>query len=88
MNQGEQKIARCNAEGGWRTKSHSLQLLFTCVVQPGFLAFLIPFFTPMSYGTGFVVFAAILLIRFTANPYVNLRDFTPVQYNAFPYRIP
>jgi hypothetical protein len=50
--------------------------------------FLIPFFTPMSYSTGFVVYAIILLTRFIANTYINLRDLTPAQYYAYPFRIP
>ncbi|MCB9140579.1 MAG: hypothetical protein H6642_19780 [Caldilineaceae bacterium] len=50
--------------------------------------FLVPFLTPMSYSTGFLVYSIILLIRFTANTYINLRDFTPAQYYAYPLRIP
>jgi hypothetical protein len=50
--------------------------------------FLIPFFTPMSYNTGFLVYAIILLTRFIANTYINLRDFTPMQYYQYPFRIP
>ena len=42
----------------------------------------------MSYGTGFVVYSIILLTRFTANTYINLRDFGPGQYYAYPFRIP
>jgi hypothetical protein len=53
-----------------------------------FWFFLVPFFTPMSYGTGFVVYSIILLTRFTANTYINLRDFGPGQYYAYPFRIP
>jgi hypothetical protein len=48
----------------------------------------VPFFTPMSYRTGFVVYAAILLIRFVANTVISLRDFSPAQYYAYPLRIP
>jgi hypothetical protein len=53
-----------------------------------FWFFLIPFFTPMPYGTGFLVYSIILLTRFIANTYINLRDFTPMQYYAYPLRIP
>jgi hypothetical protein len=50
--------------------------------------FLIPFFTSMSYGVGFIVYSIILLTRFIANTYINLRNFTPAQYYAYPFRIP
>ena len=50
--------------------------------------FLVPFVTGMSYGTGFVMYSIILLIRFVANTYINVRDFTPAQYYAYPLRIP
>jgi hypothetical protein len=53
-----------------------------------FWFFFVPFFTPMSYRTGFAVYSAILLIRFMANTYINLRDFSPAQYYAYPLRIP
>lgn len=53
-----------------------------------FWFFVVPFLTPMSYGTGFVVYSIILLSHFMANTYINLRDFTPAQYYAFPLRIP
>jgi hypothetical protein len=53
-----------------------------------FWFFIVPFVTPMSYGTGFIVYSIILLARFIANTYINLRDFTPAQYYAYPFRIP
>jgi hypothetical protein len=53
-----------------------------------FWFFFVPFFTPMSYRTGFAVYTVILLTHFVANTYINLRDFTPAQYYAFPIRIP
>jgi hypothetical protein len=53
-----------------------------------FWFFFVPFFTPMAYSTGFLVYSIILLTRFIANTYINLRDFTPAQYYAYPFRIP
>ena len=50
--------------------------------------FLIPFLTPMSYGTGFAIYSAILFFRFLANTWMNVRDFTWEQYFAYPFRIP
>jgi hypothetical protein len=42
----------------------------------------------MSFGVGFVAYTIILLKRFIANTYINLRNFTPAQYYAYPFRIP
>ena len=53
-----------------------------------FWFFFVPFFTPMSYRAGFAAYTIILLIRFIANTYINLRDFGPAQYYAYPLRIP
>ncbi len=54
-----------------------------------FWVFLLPFFTPMGYGAGFVAFAVVILIRFIANSYTNnVLDLTPQQYEAHPFRIP
>ncbi len=50
--------------------------------------FLIPFFTSVSYATGFAIYAGILFIRFLANTWMNVRDFTWVQYYLYPLRIP
>ena len=54
-----------------------------------FWVFLLPFFTSMSYGAGFVAFTAVLLLRFTANLATNnFLDLTPSQYAAYPFRMP
>jgi hypothetical protein len=53
-----------------------------------FWFFFVPFFTPMSYRTGFAVYSAILLSHLIANTYINLRALSPAQYRAFPIRIP
>lgn len=50
--------------------------------------FLIPFLTPMSYRTGFVVYSGILFFRFLGNTWINVRDLTWEQYYAYPFRIP
>jgi len=50
--------------------------------------FLVPFISPMSYSTGFLIYAIILLTRFAANTFINLRDFSLAEYYAYPYRIP
>ena len=50
--------------------------------------FIIPFATPMSYRTGFAIYSGILLVRFAANTWINLRDFDWGQYYRYPLRIP
>ena len=54
-----------------------------------FWVFLLPFFTPMDYSTGFIAFTAVTLVRFASNAYTNnALDLTPGQYDAYPFRIP
>ena len=53
-----------------------------------FWFFFIPFFTGMSYQSGFIAFAAILFFRFLANSYINFKDFGAAQYYRFLFRIP
>ena len=53
-----------------------------------FWVFLLPFFTAIDYGAGFVAFAVVILLRFIANTYTNnVLDLTPQQYEAYPFRI-
>lgn len=52
-----------------------------------FWIFLLPFFTPISYGAGFVAFSVIIFIRFGANLYAN-HVLQPEQYETFPLRLP
>ncbi len=59
------------------------------VYNAAFWVFLLPFFTALDYGAGFVAFTAVLLLRFTANLATNnLLHLTPHEYDAFPFRIP
>lgn len=52
-----------------------------------FWVFLLPFFTSMAYGMGFILFTIIIFARLSANLYVNNnRDFTPQRYEHFPFR--
>ncbi len=51
-----------------------------------FWAFLLPFFTTMNFRTGFILFAIIILVRLSANLYVNALKLTPAQYDSFPFR--
>jgi len=59
------------------------------VYNAAFWVFLLPLFTPIDYGVGFVAFAVVILVRFIVNSYTNnFLDLTPQQYEAYPFRIP
>ena len=54
-----------------------------------FWVFLLPFFTIIDYGTGFVAFTVIIAIRLGLNLYTNnVLKLTPEQFESFPFRIP
>jgi len=54
-----------------------------------FWIFLLPFFTAMEYGTGFILFTVIIFVRLGVNLYTNnVLNLTPEQYESFPLRIP
>ncbi|MEJ2209431.1 MAG: hypothetical protein P8129_10390 [Anaerolineae bacterium] len=81
---------RENAAGGAPIKqagTHPLALIRTAY-NLAFWIFLLPFFTSVAYSTGFVVFAAIILIRLLLNLYTNHLFTRPEQYEASPFRIP
>jgi len=53
-----------------------------------FWIFLLPFFTTVEYGTGFILFTVVIFIRLVLNLYTNnILDLTPQQYESFPFRI-
>lgn len=54
-----------------------------------FWLFLVPLFTPMSYGTGFMLFAVVIAIRLGANLFHNnLMEQSPEAFDRMPLRIP
>ena len=68
--------------------THPLSLIRK-VYNAAFWVFLLPFFTLIDYGTGFVVFTVIIGIRLVLNLYTNnVLDQTPEQYYSFPFRMP
>jgi hypothetical protein len=77
-----------SADAVSKPKQTGLALIALLVHNLAYWFFLIPFFTQMSYSMGFLVYSIILLTRFIANTYINLRGFTPAQYYAYPFRIP
>ncbi len=52
-----------------------------------FWIFLLPFFTTMSYSTGFIAFTVLIFFRLGANLYVNFLNLKPEQFDSFPFRI-
>ena len=53
-----------------------------------FWIFLLPFFTSMEYGTGFIVFTIVIFIRLLLNLYTNHVLKQPEQFESFPFRLP
>ena len=55
-----------------------------------FWIFLLPFiFAKINYSFGFIAFTLVILVRLVINLYVNnFRDFTPEQFESYPFRIP
>ena len=54
-----------------------------------FWIFLLPFFTIIDYSTGFIVFTAIIGLRFVLNLITNnALNLTPAQFESYPFRIP
>ncbi len=53
------------------------------------LPILLTFFGAIDYGTGFIAFAVITVVRAGANLYINnVLELTPEQFENFPFRIP
>ena len=67
--------------------THPLALIRTAY-NIAFWFFLLPFFTTMEYGTGFIVFTIIIFVRLAANLYINFLNFRVEQYYGFPFRTP
>jgi hypothetical protein len=81
---------RENSENGEAVKQgcmHPLALI-RAAYNIVFWVFLLPFFTAMEYGTAFVLFTVVILIRLGLNLYTNHVLKQPGQYEAFPFRIP
>jgi hypothetical protein len=54
-----------------------------------FWIFLLPFFSAMEYGTGFIAFSVIIFVRLALNLYTNnVLKLKLEQYESFPFRIP
>ena len=53
-----------------------------------FWVFLLPFFTAIEYGTGFILFTIIIFVRLGANLYANHVLKQPEQFGSFAFRSP
>ena len=67
--------------------THPLTLI-RIAYNVAFWIFLLPFFTAMEYGTGFILFTVIIFIRLGANLYSNHVIKQPEQFESFPFRSP
>lgn len=63
-------------------------VLIRIVYNVVFWIFLLPFFTAMEYGTGFILFAVIIFVRLGANLYANHVLKQPEQFESFAFRSP
>ena len=70
-----------------QTYTHPLTLI-RIAYNIAFWVFLLPFFTSMEYGTGFILFTIIILVRLGANLYANHVLTQPEQYESFAFRSP
>ena len=70
-------------QGSLRSRS-----LVRLLYNAAFWVFLIPFFTTVAYGTGFIAFTAVIAYRFAANLYINnVLSLTPEEHERYPFRI-
>lgn len=54
-----------------------------------FWIFLLPFFTPIDYSTGFILYTIVIFIRLIINLVTNnFVKLTPENYKSYPFRIP
>ena len=68
--------------------AHPLALIRK-VYNAAFWVFLLPFFTAVEYGTGFVAFTVIIFVRLGLNLYTNnVLNLKPEEFESFPFRIP
>ena len=74
-------------EPGKQAATHPLAMI-RAAYNLAFWVFLLPFFTRMEDGTGFILFTAIIFVRLFANLYTNQVIKEPGQYERFPFRIP
>ncbi|MFN2274530.1 MAG: hypothetical protein ACK2TX_06760 [Anaerolineales bacterium] len=53
-----------------------------------FWVFLLPFFTLIDYGTGFLIFTIVIGVRLVLNLVTNnVLQLSPAQYEAYPFRV-
>jgi len=67
--------------------SNRLTTMAFWAFNAAFFLFLLPFFTPIEYSTGFIALTVIIFVRLGANLYAN-NVLTPEQFESFPFRIP
>jgi len=80
---------KANYEAVKQASTHPLALI-RMAYNLAFWIFLLPFlFSTIDYGTGFIAFTIVILVRLVLNLYTNnFLGLTPEQYESFPFRIP
>ena len=81
-------LRKNSASDGSDIQGFSLTLTVIRVAyNAAFFIFLVPFFTKIDYGIGFVILTVIILVRLGANLYANnvIRHKTE-QFESFPLR--
>jgi hypothetical protein len=78
-----------NSELVKQASTHPLALIRTAY-NIVFWVFLLPFLlSSIDYGTGFVAFTVVILVRLVLNLYTNnFLDLTSQQFENYPFRIP
>jgi len=67
--------------------AHPLALI-RLAYNAAFWIFLLPFFTTVAYGTGFIAFTIVIFVRLTLSFYTNnFAQLTPQQFESYPFRI-
>ena len=81
-------LRRNLARGTPITQAYSLPItLIRTAYNAAFWVFLVPFFTAMDFGLGFITMTVIVLLRLGANLYANhVLKSQPEQFQRFPFR--
>ena len=60
--------------------------LIRIAYNAAFWIFLVPFFTTIDYGIGFIALTVIIFVRLGANLYANHVLKQPEQFESYPFR--
>jgi len=67
--------------------THPLALI-RLAYNAAFWIFLLPFFTTIAYGIGFIAFTIVIFVRLALSFYTNnIANLSPEQFDSYPFRI-